>query len=239
MKCSYLLLSALSLGLFSCSKDNVLSKSEKKAGWNLLFDGKTKQGWRSAYGTEFPKNGWAVRDGEIKGELSEGGESGDAGDIVTLKKYKSFELVFDWKLKKMGNSGVKYFVEERQPKPQGSQPAYEYQLIDDANYIYNGKPLPQNLKTAAIYDVLPAQQPDVKMDVWHASKIVVKDNHIEHWLDGKLVMETDRKSEKFLKGVESGKFKNYPGFATIPSGHILLQDHGHNVAFKNIKLKEL
>lgn len=237
MKPYYLLFSVLCL--FSCSKDNTLSDAEKKDGWVLLFDGKTNQGWRSAYGSEFPKNGWAIRDGEIKGELTEGGEAGAAGDIVTIKKYKSFELVFDWKLKKMGNSGVKYFVEERLPKPEGSQPGYEYQLIDDADYVYNNKPLPENLKTAAIYDVLAADQADVKMDIWHTSRIVVNGDHIEHWLDGKQVLQTDRKSEAFIKGVENGKFHKYEGFASIPEGHILLQDHGHNVAFKNIKIKEL
>ncbi len=217
-----------------------LTKAERKAGWQLLFDGKTTNGWRGAYRSDFPEKGWVVVNGELRGELSNGAESGDAGDIVTLAKYRDFELVFDWKLGKGGNSGVKYFIEERQPKPaKGSQAGYEYQLIDDADYIYNGKLLPQDLKTASIYDVIAAEKPDVQLNAWHTSKIVVNNNQIEHWLDGKRVLATDRNSDAFKKGVSDSKFNDYQGFAQIPEGHILLQDHGHSVAFKNIKIRTI
>ena len=224
---------------------NTLTKAEKKAGWVLLFDGETTQGWRAAYGTDFPQRGWTVANGELRGELHDGAESGDAGDIVTLKKYRSFDLCFDWKLGKGGNSGVKYFIEERRPnaarpKPaKGSQAGYEYQLIDDANYIYQGKPLPPDLKTASIYDVMAAQKPDTPMDRWHSSRIIVNNNHIEHWLDGRKVLDVNRTDKAFIDGLQDSKFNDYPGFATIPNGHILLQDHGHSVAFKNVKIREL
>ena len=159
---------------------NAIAKPNQKGKWVLLFDGKTTKGWRGAYRKDFPKNGWAVKDGELRGELSAGVESGDAGDIVTLKKYRNFELVFEWKIGQGGNSGVKYFIEELLPKPQGSQAGYEYQLIDDSEYIYNEKHLPQDLKTASIYDVIAADKPDAKVDIWHSSRILVKDNYIEH-----------------------------------------------------------
>ncbi len=227
------------LSLSACATKNLLKESEQKSGWVLLFDGKTTNGWRGAYSTTFPNHGWVIRDGELRGELSSGEESGDAGDIVTLKKYRDFELAFDWKLGKGGNSGVKYFVEERKPKPAGSQPGYEYQLIDDAGYIYMDKKLPQDLKTASIYNVVAAQKSDSEVGVWHLSKIVVRGNHIEHWLDGIKVLDVDRKSEIFKNGVADSKFKCYPGFSDISEGHILLQDHGHSVAFKNIKIKQL
>lgn len=221
-------------------KANMLTSSERKDGWVLLFDGRTTHGWRGAYATEFPQKGWVVKNGELKGELFHGGEAGDVGDIVTEKKYKNFILVFDWKLGKGGNSGVKYFIEERLPKPQiGSQSGYEYQLIDDANYIYQDKKLPDNLKTASIYDVAAPKKPDSKTDIWHSSRIVVNGEKIEHWLDGVKVLAVDRTSQAFRNGVEQSKFKDYKGFAEIPDGHILLQDHGHSVAFRNIKIKEL
>jgi hypothetical protein len=223
----------------NAQKQNVLTEAERKAGWQLLFDGSTTTGWRGAYATSFPTTGWKVENGELRGELTNGAEAGDAGDIVTFKKYKNFELVFDWKLGKGGNSGVKYFIEERLPKPEkGSQPGYEYQLIDDADYIYNDKHLPANLKTASIYDVVAAKKKDVKMNQWHRSKIKVSGDHIEHWLDGVKVVDTRRDSETFKKGLAAGKFHTYQGFDKIPEGHILLQDHGHNVAFRNIKIKQ-
>ncbi len=235
-----LLIFFISSSLTGFAQTASTGKSSKDKGWVSLFDGKTTKGWRSAYGTAFPKNGWVVKDGELRGELTAGAESGDAGDIVTLKKYRNFELVFDWKIGKGGNSGVKYFIEERLPKPEkGSQAGYEYQLIDDADYIYMDKKLPQDLKTASIYDVIPAKKPDVKMEEWHSSKIIVNNDHIEHWLDGAKVLDTNRKTQTFKDGVKDSKFKDYPGFDRIPEGYILLQDHGHSVAFKNIKIKEL
>lgn len=217
-----------------------LTAQEKRDGWQLLFDGKTTTGWRGAYAQSFPQQGWVVQEGELRGKLANGGESGDAGDIVTLKKYRNFELVFDWKLEAGGNSGVKYFIEERQPKPQkGSQAGYEYQLIDDANYIYNDKHLPDDLKTASIYDVMAAKKPDTPMGVWHQARIVVNGNHIEHWLNGKKVLDTDRTSAAFQQGVADSKYADYKGFDSIREGHILLQDHGHGVAFRAIKIREL
>lgn len=205
----------------------------------LLFDGKSPGAFRQAYGSGFPAHGWEVKNGELRGEFTSGMEAGDGADIVTRDTYSSFEMYFDWKLGPGGNSGVKYFVEERQPKPKGSQPGYEYQIIDDANYIYNGKHLPNNLKTASIYDVVAADKPDVAMNRWHRSHIRVQGSHITHWLDGKKVLETERSSPQFRAGVETSKFHDYSGFAAIPSGHILLQDHGHNVAFKNLKILRL
>ena len=92
---------------------NHVSEQEKMQGVHLLFDGKTTKGWRGAYRKDFPKHGWVVKDGELRGELLAGVESSDAGDIVTLKKYRNFELVFDWKIGQGGNSGVKYFIDIR------------------------------------------------------------------------------------------------------------------------------
>lgn len=217
--------------------NNVLSNAERDEGWTLLFDGQTTDQWRGAFAAEFPKRGWVVKDGELRGELEAGGEAADAGDIVTKKKYRNFELVFDWKLGDNANSGVKYFVADA--GDEGSQPGYEYQLIDDAHYIYQEKHLPLDLKTASLYDIMPANKPDAKMGEWHSSRIVVRQPIIEHWLDGRKVLEVDRSSEIFKAGLEDSKFQRFPNFGTIEEGYILLQDHGHSVAFRNLKIKEL
>jgi hypothetical protein len=237
IQCAVLIVCAAAMA--TAQAINTLSAAEKKDGWTLLFDGKDLSQWRGAYMASLPTHGWAIRDGELRGEFTQGMEAGDGGDIVTRKTYTNFEMAFDWKLGPGGNSGVKYFVEERQPKPQGSQPGYEYQIIDDAHYIYMGKPLDAKKKTAAIYDVVAPDKGDTAVGMWHNSRIRVRGNHIEHWLDGKKVIDVERTSAVFQQGVKDSKFHAYPNFGSIATGHILLQDHGHNVAFRNLKLKQL
>ena len=233
------LLISTSAVICAAQVDNTLTPVEVAGGWKLLFDGTQTSQWRGAYMKTFPAHGWIVKDGELRGEFTNGAEAGDGGDIVTRKKYANFEMVFDWKLGPGGNSGVKYFVEERLPKPAGSQPGYEYQIIDDSNYIYQGVHLPPQLKTAAIYDVVAAKKPDTTMGVWHRSRIRVRGNHIEHWLDNVEVLDVNRTSDIFKRGVAESKFHDYPNFGSLTSGYILLQDHGQNVAFKNLKIREL
>lgn len=108
---------------------NTLTAAEKQDGWTLLFDGKSLSQWRGAYMADLPRKGWVIQNGELRGEFTAGMEAGDGGDIVSRKTYSNFEMVFDWKLGAGGNSGVKYFVEERQPKPVGSQPGYLPQML--------------------------------------------------------------------------------------------------------------
>lgn len=239
MKKIFLLL-LIGFGFVGCQQ-NTLTHQEKSNGYQLLFDGKSSDGWRGAYQSQFPSHGWVIKKQQLLGELSEGKESGDGGDIITLKKYKNFDLQFDWKLGKLGNSGVKYFVEELPKKPLTSSSliGYEYQLIDDPDFIYNEKHLPEDHKTGALYNIIPPNKADVRVGRWHRSRILVKNDHIEHYLDGKLIVSVDRQSPEFQKGLQQSKFKEISGYDKRKEGYILLQDHGHNVAFRNIKLKEL
>ena len=235
-----LVIFCLSCALFGC-QSNKLSHSEEKNGFQLLFDGKSTSGWRGAYQKQFPTHGWVIKNQQLLGELSSGKESGDGGDIITLKKYQNFDLRFDWKLGNLGNSGVKYFVEELPTKPSNSSSliGYEYQLIDDRDFIYNDKHLPEDHKTGALYNIIPPTKPDVKIGKWHTSRIVVKGDQIEHYLDNQLIMSVNRNSPEFKNGFQQSKFKSIAGYDQRKEGYILLQDHGHNVAFKNIKIKEL
>lgn len=227
--------------IFAQPTHNILSKEEQKQGWKLLFDGKNAKGWRGAYKKDFPEEGWIVKDGALLTVTTGGAESAAAGDIVTAEMYGNFDLKFEWKLfGSNGNSGVKYFVEERMPKPQGSAIGCEYQLIDDENYIYNGKKLPEKLKTASLYEVFPATEKNLyPVGEWNQSRIMVKDKMVQHWLNGVKVLEYDRTSQEFSKAVAESKFKDYPEFGQAKKGHILLQDHGHSAAFRNIKIKPL
>ena len=226
---------------FSACQTNKLSHWEEKNGYKLLFDGKTTSGWRGAYLSQFPSHGWVIKNQQLLGELSAGKESGDGGDIITLKKYQNFDLTFDWKLGKLGNSGVKYFVEELPVKPINSSSlvGYEYQLIDDADFIYNEKHLPEDHKTGSLYNIIPAKKPNVKIGQWHTSRIVVKGDQIEHYLDKQLIISINRSNQEFKNGFLASKFKSIAGYDKRKEGYILLQDHGHNVSFKNIKIKEL
>jgi hypothetical protein len=227
--------------LFAACQTNKLSQSEEKNGYQLLFDGTSTHGWRGAYLSQFPSHGWVIKNQQLLGELSAGKESGDGGDIITLKKYQNFDLSFDWKLGKLGNSGVKYFVEELAEKPKNSSSlvGYEYQLIDDQDFIYNEKHLPEDHKTGALYNISAPNKPNVKIGQWHTSRIVVKGDQIEHYLDKRLILSINRSSEEFKNGYLASKFKSIAGYDKRKEGYILLQDHGHNVSFKNIKIKEL
>lgn len=220
---------------------NTLTAEEKREGWKLLFDGSTTAGWRGAYREQFPESGWVIKDGALM-SINEGGrESQAGGDIVTADEYSNFDLQFEWQLSAGGNSGVKYFVEERRPRPAGSTIGCEYQIIDDAKYNDPAHgALKEAQKTGALYDLIPARDKVVNPPgEWNQSRIVVRGRHVEHWLNGRKVVEYERGGESFRAAVAASKFKDYQGFGEAPRGRILLQDHGHKAAFRNIKIRAL
>jgi hypothetical protein len=207
---------------------NKLSKKEKKQGWELLFNGKDFTGWRGVNKSSFPDKGWTVEDGTIKC-TSEGG-----GSIITQEKYSDFELEWEWKLTNPGaNTGLKYYVNERPGDTGGYGYGVEFQLVDNQEENKNS--------VGAAYDILPAV-PGTKAKTvgeWNLSRIVSKDGKVEHWLNGDKVLEYDRFSDEFKKAVANSKFRKEKNFGMHEDGHILLQDHGNVVYFKNLKLKQL
>lgn len=241
-----LLISGLLLGLLAFENPqapNTLTAQEQKDGWKLLFDGKTTNGWRGAYASTFPAKGWTVANGLLTIQKSDGSESQSFGDIVTEGEYSDFDLMFDFKLSEGANSGVKYFVVEHSPKPKGSAFGLEFQVLDDDKHPDAKLGRNGNRTVGSLYDLIPASGKKANpIGEWNTGRVISKGKHVEHWLNGKRVVEYERGSEKFRELVAMSKYKapeyNANGrFGEAPKGHILLQDHGELVSYRNIKIK--
>jgi hypothetical protein len=209
---------------------NELSAEEKSHGWRLLFDGKSLNGWHLYAKKSPPEAGWKVEDGLLKKVAKQRG-----GDIVTDQTFGDFDLRWEWRVAAGGNNGVKYLVTEQRT----SAPGHEYQMIDDSGHP-DGR-LGAKRQTAAFYDVLPpAADKQLKpVGEWNSSRILVQGNHVEHWLNGKKVLEYDLGSDAVKAAVAASKFKNSAGFGTKINGHIMLTDHQDECWFRNLKIREL
>jgi hypothetical protein len=220
--------------------DNTLTAQEQAAGWKLLFDGTSTKGWRNAHADTFPSKGWQVKDGLLSVLESGGGEAAHGGDIVTVDEYGDFELKVDVKLTKGANSGIKYFVTEKLGTPgRGSAIGLEFQLLDDAVHPDAKAGKAGNRTFGSLYDLIaaPANKPVKPIGEWNTAHIVSKGTKVEHWLNGTKLLEFDRASDAFAALVAESKYKGYTGFGRAKSGHILLQDHGNTVYFRNVKVK--
>ena len=224
---------------------NTLTDEEKNNGWKLLFDGKTTNGWRGAYKDAFPEKGWVVEEGTLSILASDGSESASYGDIVTEEEFDNFELSFEFKLTEGANSGVKYYVVEQQPKPKGSAFGLEYQVLDDDKHPDAKMGSNGNRTVGSLYDLIPAKDKQVNpIGEWNQARIVSQGNKVEHWLNGKKVVEYERGSQAFRDLVAKSKYAapeyNANGrFGEASKGHILLQDHGNKVSYRNLKIRAL
>ncbi|MBT8314716.1 MAG: DUF1080 domain-containing protein, partial [Maribacter sp.] len=215
---------------------------ERKNGWEMLWDGKTTTGWRGARLDEFPERGWEISDGVLTVLSSGGAESAAGGDIVTKEVYGDFELMVDFKITEGANSGIKYYVDTDLNKGPGSSIGLEYQILDDERHPDAKKGNHEGSRTlASLYDLIQASinKPVNPIGEWNTAHIIAKDDHIEHWLNGMKVLEYERKSETYRKLVSESKYVKWPKFGEAEKGHILLQDHGDRVSFKNIKIRPI
>ena len=239
MKKTFLLLLIIMPAIIiSCSGskksiDNNLSKEEQKQNWKLVFDGKTMRGWRTYQNK--PADSWSVNNGVLYCKGSTTNKSDKRSDLITDKQFENFDLSIDWKISPQGNSGIMYMVTEELPAAYLSGP--EYQLIDDLNF-------PEKLedwqKTGANYAMDSAPTAVTKpVGEWNHTEIIVNKGHVQHWLNGKKIVEYELWTDEWKKKKMAGKWKDASGYGLSKVGHIALQDHGSEAWFKNIKIKEL
>jgi len=210
------------------SEINTLTPEEKADGWQLLFNGKDLSNWR-VFGTQNPPGpGWKVGEGGILRKL----KRIPGGSIITTNKFEDFTLIWEWRISEKGNNGIKYLVTEKRPNAAGP----EYQMLDDNGHPDGGKG--RNRQTAALYDIFEptADKPLKPVGEWNNSKIIVNGNHVEHWLNGSLVVEYELSSPELIAAIGKSKFKNAKGFGEKIEGHIMLTDHVDECSFKNIKI---
>ena len=225
---------------------NTLTSSEKRRGWRLLWDGKTTAGWRSAKAPNFPDKGWSIDQGELTIAAAKGEESTNGGDLITVDQFSNFELIVDFKITKGANSGIKYFVDPQRSKGPVSAIGPEFQILDDQHHPDAKKGVGGNRTLASLYDLIPAEnlstpsRPKVfkGLGQWNRAHIIVKGQQVEHWLNGFKAVEYQRGTPMFQALVAYSKHNIWPNFGESAQGHILLQDHGDEVSFRNIKIRE-
>jgi len=212
---------------------DALAASEQKAGFKKLFDGKTLNGWRN-YRKQTTGDKWIVEDGAIKFDPKKGTTG---GDLITKEEYADFDLRLEWKVAPCANSGIIYRSVESDKYNSPWQTGPEYQVLD--NNCHPDAKIEKH-KAGDFYDVVASKYIVVKpVGEWNKTRIVVKGNHVEHWLNGRKVVDTEMGTDEWKKLLAASKWKDHPDFSTAKKGHIVLQDHGDVVWFKNIRIKEL
>lgn len=229
--------------------NNELTKEEKENNWKLLWDGKTSNGWRGAKRDDFPDKGWTMKEGVLTVHASGGGESVHGGDIVTTRPYQNFILEVDFKYTPGANSGIKYFVDTNLNKGKGSAIGCEFQILDDKKHPDAKKGNDGNRTISSLYDLIRGDAQEyipslytkkyINKEGWNRARIVVNGAKVQHFLNGCKMVEYVRGNQQWRALVKYSKYKKWPKFGEAKEGLILLQDHGDEIHFKNIKIKEI
>jgi hypothetical protein len=212
---------------------NTLTKAQRESGWQLLFDGDSLSKWRGYKDRPVPE-GWSAQNGQITLAPPESDTAG--GDLVTKKQYDDFEFRFDWKISKGGNSGVIYRLSEDQKFTFMTGP--EYQILDDAHHS-NATDGPAYM-TGANYALHATDTTAIRSArQWNEARILVRGDHVEHWLNGQKVVEYELGSADWKQRVADSKFSDWPGYGQNDTGRIALQDHSQKVWFRNLAIRSL
>ncbi|UCH63425.1 MAG: DUF1080 domain-containing protein [Fidelibacterota bacterium] len=225
---------------------NTLTEAERVAGLQLLFDGKTFTGWRGLGRDVVPPGHWLIEDGCIMKVASEevpkqaDGQPLNGGDLMTIDSFENFELSFEWRISPGGNSGVKYNVSEELSISEGSSHSalgFEYQVLDDSQHP---DAMDKDHESGGLYDLIAPQNKQLQpVGEFNQARIVFQGNHGEHWLNGTKVVDFDLGTPLMDSLLAASKYRNIPGFADKRKGHIILQDHGDAVWYRNIKIRVL
>jgi hypothetical protein len=238
---------ALATPVVAQTAPNTLTPAEQAAGWRLLFDGKTLNGWRGLGYDSVPTAHWRVVDGTIEkipsGKVAKiaDGQPANGGDLMTTDTFADFELSFQWKVAPGANSGVKYNVSEEFSLAHASNHAalgFEYQVLDDS--LSDDNKIPSH-RAGSLYDLIPPNGAKRLAPVgeWNTSRIVFQGKHGEHWLNGAKIVEFDLGTPDMDSLLAKSKYRTIPGFADRRAGHIILQDHNDETYFRDIKIREL
>jgi len=226
----------LSAVLFITMISYSTSKAQNKdTGFVSLFDGKTTNGWHT-YGRNLAGQGWKVEDGVL--HLDPKAKKDDAGDLVTNKDYGNFHLKIDWKVAPKSNSGILFHIKEDPAKyPQTYSTGPEMQVIDNAGHP-DGKIIKHH--AGDLYDLVQSSSEPVKpVGEWNTAEIISNNGTLEFMLNGVKIVSTTQFDENWKTLIAGSKFATWEGFGTFKTGKISLQDHGDEVWFRNIMIKEL
>lgn len=258
----YLFIAVLFLGISSCNTApkseskakasekiaeepdaiNTLTEKEKAEGWILMFDGETTTGWREYDNEAFPDTGWHIADGLLACENSGNGEAGFGGDIIFDKQFTNFHLKVEWMIEEGGNSGIFYLAREISGKNIWYT-APEYQILDNfGNHIDNTLGKDGNRRAGSLYDLIPPDPQNAKGPMeWNSAEIISYEGTIAYKMNGETTLEFHLWTDEWKAMIAESKFPDFnPDFADVSkTGYIGLQDHGHAVWFRNIKIREL
>ena len=213
---------------------NTLTSAEKKAHWVLLFDGSTTTNWHNYLKLNITGSAWHAVDGALT--LDPAVKEG-RGDIVTDQEYKNFELSIDWNISEEGNSGIMFVVHEDTAYSATYATGPEYQLLDDKKAEDNKKP---NHLAGSLYDIItPTSPSENPAGQWNHTVIRLQNGELTFWLNGVQTVKTHMWDANWKELVSKSKFAKWEGFAKYHKGRIALQDHGHAIQFRNIKIRTL